>query len=113
MKTATVKEMFSALFRNDQAMVVVGSIVLINSALYLTSNFIIYFFKYDLGGAGWKATYTLFSTVGGAAQILGMMVLLPLAAQKVQQHAGISPEPCAGTVRLRHAAGVLPDRAFP
>ena len=63
-------------------MVVVGSIVLINSALYLTSNFIIYFFKYDLGGAGWKATYTLFSTVGGAAQILGMMVLLPLAAQK-------------------------------
>ena len=64
MKTATVKEMFSALFRNDQAMVVVGSIVLINSALYLTSNFIIYFFKYDLGGAGWNATYTLFSTVG-------------------------------------------------
>ena len=78
MKTATVKEMFSALFRNDQAMVVVGSIVLINSALYLTSNFIIYFFKYDLGGADWKATYTLFSTVGGAAQILGMMVLYPL-----------------------------------
>ena len=82
MKTATVKEMFSPLFRNDQAMVVVGSIVLINSALYLTSNFIIYFFKYDLGGAGWKATYTLFSTVGGAAQILGMMVLYPLLRKK-------------------------------
>ena len=82
MKTSTVKEMFSALFRNDQAMVVVGSIVLINSALYLTSNFIIYFFKYDLGGAGWKATYTLFSTVGGAAQILGMMVLYPLLRKK-------------------------------
>ena len=63
-------------------MVVVGSIVLINSALYLTSNFIIYFFKYDLGGAGWKATYTLFSTVGGAAQILGMMVLYPLLRKK-------------------------------
>lgn len=45
MKTATVKEMFSALFRNDQAMVVVGSIVLINSALYLTSNFIILFLQ--------------------------------------------------------------------
>ena len=82
MKTATVKEMFSALFRNDQAMVVVGSIVLINSALYLTSNFIIYFFKYDFGGEGWKATYTLFSTVGGAAQILGMMVLYPLLRKK-------------------------------
>ena len=83
MKTAGMKEMFSALFRNDQAMVVVASIVLINSALYLTSNFIIYFFKYDFGGEGWKATYTLFSTVGGAAQILGMMVLYPLLRKKL------------------------------
>jgi len=83
MKTAGVKEMFTALFRNDQAMVVVASIVLINSALYLTSNFIIYFFKYDFGGAGWKGDYTLFSTVGGAAQILGMMVLYPLIRKKL------------------------------
>ncbi len=83
MKTAGVKEMFRALFRNDQAMVVVGSIVLINSALYLTSNFIIYFFKYDFGGENWKASYTLFSTVGGAAQIFGMMVLYPLLRKKL------------------------------
>ncbi len=83
MKTATVKEMFSALLRNDQAMVVVASIVLINSALYLTSNFIIYFFKYDFGGTGWKATYTLFSTIGGASQILGMMILYPLLRRKL------------------------------
>jgi len=83
MKTAGVREMFTALFRNDQAMVVVGSIVLINSALYLTSNFIIYFFKYDFGGAGWKGDYTLFSTIGGAAQILGMMVLYPLLRKKL------------------------------
>ncbi len=78
MKTASVGEMFRALLRNDQAIVVVITIVLINSALYLTSNFIIYFFKYDFGGAGWKGTYTLFSTVGGAAQILGMMVIYPV-----------------------------------
>ena len=83
MKTATVGDMFRALFANDQALVVVGSIVLINSALYLTSNFVIYFFKYDFGGAGWKASYTLFSTVGGAAQILGMMVLYPLLRKKL------------------------------
>ncbi len=83
MKTAGVKEMFRALFRNDQAMVVVVSIVLINSALYLTSNFIIYFFKYDFGGENWKASYTLFSTIGGAAQILGMMVLYPLLRKKL------------------------------
>lgn len=83
MKTATVGEMFKALFANDQALVVVGSIVLINSALYLTSNFIIYFFKYDFGGTGWKASYTLFSTIGGAAQILGMMIIYPLVRKKL------------------------------
>ncbi len=83
MQTATVGEMFKALFSNDQALVVVGSIVLINSALYLTSNFIIYFFKYDFGGIGWKASYTLFTTIGGAAQILGMMVVYPLLRRKL------------------------------
>ena len=83
METAGVKDMFSALFRNDQAMIVVLSIVLINSALYLTSNFVIYFFKYDFGGMNWKGDYTLFSTVGGAAQILGMMVLYPLLRKKL------------------------------
>ena len=83
MKTASVGEMFKALFSNDQAIVVVLTIVLINSALYLTSNFVIYFFKYDFGGEGWKASYTLFSTIGGAAQILGMMVLYPLLRKKL------------------------------
>lgn len=83
MKTASVGEMFRALFANDQAMVVVCSIVLINSALYLTGNFVIYFFKYDFGGDSWKASYTLFSTIGGAAQILGMMVLYPVLRRKL------------------------------
>ena len=113
MKTATVKEMFSALFRNDQAMVVVGSIVLINSALYLTSNFIIYFFKYD----PWRCRleshlHPVFHRRRCGADPWHDGAL-PLAAKKIQQHAGISPEPCAGTVRLRHPAGVLPDRPFP
>ena len=78
MKVSSVKEMFKALFGNDQALIVVATIVLINMALYLTSNFIIYFFKYDFGGEGWKGSYTLFSTVGGAFQILGMMILYPM-----------------------------------
>ncbi|MBQ1310259.1 MAG: MFS transporter, partial [Blautia sp.] len=75
METVSVKEMFKALFANDQALVVVLAIVCINTALYLTSSLIIYFFKYDFGGEGWKGTYTLFSTVGGAFQILGMMIV--------------------------------------
>ena len=45
METTSVREMFRALFRNDQAMVTVVTIVLIDFALYITSNLIIYFFK--------------------------------------------------------------------
>ena len=83
MHTASVKEMFQALFRNDQALVVVLTIVLINSALYITSNLVIYFFKYDMSGPNWAANYTLFSTVGGACQILGMMIVYPLLRKKL------------------------------
>ena len=83
MQTATVKEMFQALFRNDQAMITVLAILIINSALYLTANLVIYFFKYDVGGAGWMGNYTLFTTVGGGFQILGMMVLYPLLHKKL------------------------------
>ena len=78
MQTATVGQMFKALVQNDQAMAIVITIVLVNSAMYITSNLLIYFFKYDLGGATWYNNYTLFNMVGGAVQILSMMLLYPL-----------------------------------
>ena len=78
MKTASVKDMFRALIQNDQAMTVVVAIVLVNTAIYMTSNLLIYFFKYDLGGESWKGDYTLFNTFGGAMQIVAMMILFPL-----------------------------------
>lgn len=82
METTSVTEMFRSLFRNDQAMVTVLAILLINSSLYLTSNLIIYFFKYDMGGETWKSSYTLFTTVGGAFQIVGMMIFYPALRKK-------------------------------
>ncbi len=83
MQTSTIPEMFKALFGNDQAMITVLAILLINGSLYLTSNLVIYFFKYDVGatlaaGASWVDNYTLFTIVGGGCQILGMMVVYPL-----------------------------------
>ena len=83
MQTTSVKEMFKALFNNDQAIVTVVTIVLINSALYITSNLLIYFFKYDIGGTTWKDAYTLFTSVGGISQILGMMVVYPILRNKL------------------------------
>lgn len=74
----SVGQMFKALVSNDQAMTVVITIVLINCSLYITSNLLIYFFKYDIGGANWNAGYVLFNTFGGGVQILSMMLFYPL-----------------------------------
>jgi len=71
-KAPTIKEMFSALFHNDQAMAVVITIVIYNASVYLTTNMAIYFFKYDIGNS---ALYGVFGTIGGATQILSMMLL--------------------------------------
>ena len=77
-ESPSVKQMFKALLSNDQAMTVVIVIVLINCALYITSNLLIYFFKYDFGGETWYDSYTLFNTFGGAVQILSMMLFFPV-----------------------------------
>lgn len=74
----SIGQMFKALLQNDQAMTVVITIVLINCSIYITSNLVIYFFKYDFGGESWYNAYTLFNTFGGAIQILAMMLGFPL-----------------------------------
>ena len=78
MESPSVGQMFKALLSNDQAMTIVIAIVLINSSVYITSNLVIYFFKYDFGGEGWKGSYTFFNMFGGAVQILAMMLFYPL-----------------------------------
>ena len=78
MKTASVGQMFKALIQNDQAMTIVVTIVLINTATYITSNLLIYFFKYDLAGSNWQGNYTLFNTFAGGIQIFAMMLFFPL-----------------------------------
>jgi melibiose permease len=77
-ESPSIKQMFKALIQNDQAMTVVISIVLINCAIYTTSNLVIYFFKYDFGGESWQNAYTLFNTFGGGIQIIAMMIFFPL-----------------------------------
>lgn len=78
MDAPSIGDMFKALVTNDQAMAVVITIVLVNASLYITSNLLIYFFKYDIGGEGWNGTYVLFNTFGGGMQILSMMLIYPL-----------------------------------
>lgn len=77
-ESPTVGDMFKALVSNDQAMTIVIAIVLINASLYVTSNLLIYFFKYDMAGETWYDSYTLFNTFGGGIQIISMMIFFPL-----------------------------------
>ena len=74
----SVGQMFKSLLQNDQAMTVVAAIVLINSSIYITSNLVIYFFKYDFGGEGWYNAYTLFNTFVGGIEMFAMMLFFPL-----------------------------------
>ncbi len=83
MESPTVGQMFKALISNDQAMTIVIAIVLINTAIYITSNLVIYFFKYDFGGETWYNSYTLFNMFGGAIQILSMMLAYPILRKKM------------------------------
>ena len=82
MKTASVGQMFKALIQNDQAMTVTIAIVLINCAVYITSNLVIYFFKYDFGTTKWNDAYVLFNMFGGAVQVVAMMAFYPLLRKK-------------------------------
>lgn len=71
-ESVSVKQMFAALLKNDQAMIVVVGIIVFNASLYLTTQLVGYFFKYDLGDFG---LMSLFGAVGGAMQILSMSSL--------------------------------------
>lgn len=71
-KKPKVRDLFRALAQNDQALVVVVSIVMFNASLYLTNQLALYFFRFDIGNA---ALFGIFGTVGGAAQILAMLCI--------------------------------------
>ncbi|MFI3236652.1 MAG: glycoside-pentoside-hexuronide (GPH):cation symporter [Lachnospiraceae bacterium] len=74
-RSPSVKELLKALVENDQALIVVVAIVIFNASLYLTQNLALYFFQYDIGNV---ELFGLFGTVGGAVQILSMLLLPPL-----------------------------------
>ena len=78
----TVKEMFKALIQNDQALFVVLTIVVFNASLYITQGLALYFFKFDIGN---EELFGVFGIVGGATQIIAM-VLLPILRKKLSKN---------------------------
>ena len=71
-KAPSVGEMFKALFSNDQAMVVVVSIICVYASLNICGNLLLYFFQFDVGNPD---GYSLFTAVAFAFQVLTMMVI--------------------------------------
>lgn len=67
-----VADMFRSLFRNDQAMTVVVSIVLVYTAINICGNLVLYFFQFDVGNEG---AYSIFAAVAFAAQVFVMMIV--------------------------------------
>ena len=80
-KSPTLKELFNAIAKNDQAIVVVVAIVMFNASLYLTQQLALYFFQFDIGNA---ALFGIFGTVGGGFQIIAMM-FVPLLRKKMSR----------------------------
>lgn len=77
-----IGDMFKALIRNDQAVTVVVSILLVYEALNIVANLILYFFQYDVGNAG---AYSVFAAIAFAAQVFVMMIV-PLLRVKLTKN---------------------------
>lgn len=79
-ESVSVFEMFRALFRNNQAIALVASQLLILFSTYITSNFIIYFFQFDIGRGteNWIDNYTIFNMAMSGLGLLSTMAVYPL-----------------------------------
>lgn len=88
-----IGDMFKSLFKNDQAIVVVISIILVYTALNLCSNLVLYFFNYDIGDPAYlfgnelnsETAYSVFAGVAFLAQIIVIMTV-PALRKKYSKH---------------------------
>ena len=81
-QTVTIRDMIRSLLGNDQALTIILVIVLVNTALNLTANLLIYFFKYDIGGMSWQASVSLLSAVAGVTQPIAMLFVYPFLRKR-------------------------------
>jgi len=66
----SLKQALGILFRNDQAVIVVGIMLLFNLANNLTNGAAIYYFLYEIGSAD---QYSFFTIILGASQAIGLL----------------------------------------
>lgn len=76
-----LRDSLRALFRNDQLLICVSSVMLINIGLNLTASFGVYYFKYDLNQ---ENLFSIFYALGGAAQAVAM-IAFPFLAYRLSR----------------------------
>jgi len=81
--TPGIKQMFASLLKNDQAMTIVVSIILVYGALNIVANLMLYFFQFDVGNTD---AYNVFVAVCFAAQVVIMMIF-PVLRKKLSVNA--------------------------
>ena len=69
-KASSTKELFRLLIKNDQAMSVALIIVLFNTAIYLTTNLVLYIFQFDIQK---ESSYVYFMAMTGIVQVCAML----------------------------------------
>ena len=82
-KTHSLKSMFQSLFKNDQALVVVFSIVLVNMAFCLATTLLPYLFQFDLFQENYDSKFLVYNAFGYIMQIFFMFVMFPLMRKKI------------------------------
>ena len=81
MEAPGIRQMFTSFFRNDQALTVAVSLVLVYTALNLVGNLMLYFCQYDIGDS---STYSLFTAVGFGGQVI-IMAMVPLMLKQIEK----------------------------
>ena len=108
----SLKQALRILFGNDQALVVVGVMLLFNLANNLTNGAAIYYFLYKVGSADQYSFFTIILGVSLAAGLLGFPLFTKwFGRDRVYKSSMIMP--CVGYVLMALADRAAPGKSVP
>lgn len=73
-----LKEVFEILFKNDQLLIIIVSVIIYQIALFLVGGFALYFFKYAIQN---ENLYTVFTGISTIAQVCALMLFPKLVSK--------------------------------
>ncbi|MCC8067934.1 MAG: glycoside-pentoside-hexuronide (GPH):cation symporter [Clostridiales bacterium] len=103
-RNSSVKDLLNALLKNDQALNLAAIIILFNSAIYMTTNLLLYMFQYDVGD---ESQYTPFMLVSGLTQFATMTVLYPFFRKKFSNRQIFSAACISGIIGYLGMTGLI------